>query len=168
VGVVVEIGDVLMSKNSKKYRVLKVTDLQKYDLFRVKKHLEQEAAALKDPLLAKIAEKSFNNNGYKLMKLMAFEEAMLELTKFQVGNVIGLVNPKPLKGTVEHGFTFIMDAAASLFKIGHSEELGFCKPTVKMANMTTSGLFNPMGSSSCRHFLNKSIETMCDTHKSML
>lgn len=58
---------------------------------------------------------------------------------------MGLVNPKPMKGNVEHGFTFLMDAAASIFKIGHSEELSFCKPPPKVANLSSSGLFNPAG-----------------------
>lgn len=87
------------------------------------------ALSLKNPSLAKIGEKSYNNNGYKLVKLMAFEEAMCELTRYHVGNIVGLVNPKPMKGSTEHGFTFLMDAAASIFKIGHSEELAFCKPS---------------------------------------
>jgi hypothetical protein len=34
-----------------------------------------------DPEGFKIAEKSFNSNGYKSMKLMAFEEAMKETAR---------------------------------------------------------------------------------------
>ena len=34
-----------------------------------------------DPAMVKTAEKSFNSNGYKMLKLMAFEEALTETTK---------------------------------------------------------------------------------------
>lgn len=70
------------SKNGKNYRVLKVTDLQKYEMTKVKKYLEELAVTLKNPPFAKIAEKSYNNNGYKLVKLMAFEESMCELSRY--------------------------------------------------------------------------------------
>lgn len=80
-----------------------------------------------DPEAIKIAEKSFNSNGYKSVKLMAFDAAMTETNKMQVGTVVGVVNPKPMKATLEYGFSFLLDAAASLFRIGYSEELVFCK-----------------------------------------
>lgn len=60
-----------------------------------------------------------------------------------------------MKANPEYGFSFLMDAAASIFKIGYSEDLIFCKG---QGNMTTSGFFNNAGVTGCKHFLNKSIE----------
>ncbi len=115
-----------------------------------------------DPEAIKIAEKSFNSNGYKHVKLMAFDAAMNETSKLQVGTVIGLVNPKPMKATVEYGFSFLLDAAASMFRIGFSEDIAFCKG---QGNMTSSGFSAITPLSSCKQYLNKSIETLCDSHK---
>lgn len=74
-----------------------------------------------------MAEKSFNTNGYKTMKIMSFDEAMSETLKLQIGTIVGIINPKPMKASVEFGFSYCMDASASLFRIGYSEDLAFCK-----------------------------------------
>jgi len=69
----VDIQGPLTSKQNKKYAVMKVSDLQKYDMSMVKKMLERMYQG--DPEAIKTAEKSFNSNGYKLLKLLAFDEA---------------------------------------------------------------------------------------------
>jgi hypothetical protein len=74
IGVIVDISAPLQSKNNKKYRAIKVSDLVKYDIFKVKKHLEKTYSQDKDGY--KMAEKSFNSNGYKVLKIMVFDEAM--------------------------------------------------------------------------------------------
>lgn len=51
---------------------------------------------------------------------MAFDEALSETTKIQSGTIVGIVNPKPMKASVEYGFSYCMDAAASIFRIGYS------------------------------------------------
>ena len=58
---------------------------------------------------------------------MAFDQAMNESLKLQTGTVVGIINPKPMKATPEYGFSFLMDAAASIFRIGYSEDIAFCK-----------------------------------------
>ena len=63
-----------MSKAGKRYTMFKISDLQKYEMSMVKKLLAQMYKA--DPEAIKIAEKSFNSNGYKHVKLMAFDAAM--------------------------------------------------------------------------------------------
>lgn len=73
---------------------------------------------------------------------MSFDDALVETTKIQSGTIVGIVNPKPMKPNPEYGFSFCMDAAASIFKIGYSEDLAFCKG---QGNLTTSGFFNNAG-----------------------
>jgi hypothetical protein len=45
----------------------------------------------------KLGEKNFNSNGYKTLKVMAFQEAATPTSKLTVGTVVGLLNPKPMK-----------------------------------------------------------------------
>lgn len=52
-----------------------------------------------DPEAIKTAEKSFNSNGYKSLKLLAFEEAQPVASRCKVGTVVGVINPKPMKAT---------------------------------------------------------------------
>lgn len=42
-----------------------------------------------------------------------------------------------MKASSEYGFSYCMDAAASLFRIGYSEDLAFCNG---QGRMTTSGI----------------------------
>ena len=105
----------------------------------------------------KLLEKSFNSNGYKTLKLMAFGEPATFVAKLSIGTVIGLLNPKPMKSTPEQGITFCIDLEAQVFKIGFSEELTFCKGIPKVLSNT-----NPFSMASvqvsCKNFINKSIE----------
>lgn len=48
----------------------------------------------------KLGEKNFNSNGYKTLKIMAFQEAATPTSKLTVGTVVGLLNPKPMKQQV--------------------------------------------------------------------
>jgi hypothetical protein len=51
---------------------MKISDLVKLDIFKVKKKLALENKEDVEGL--KMAEKSFNNNGYRVMKIMIFNE----------------------------------------------------------------------------------------------
>ncbi len=53
-----------------------------------------------------------------------------------------------------------------MFKIGFSEELTFCKgvPQSGSLNLGLPVLTSSL-STQCRNFMNKSIESVCDTHK---
>ena len=42
-----------------------------------------------------------------------------------------------MKASVEYGFSFCLDAASSIFRIGYSEDLIFCSGK---GSMTSSGL----------------------------
>lgn len=64
IGVVVDKIGVLTSKSGKKkFTILKLSDLVKYNMIRVKQHLEQQYA--KDPEGLKFALSSYNSDGYK-------------------------------------------------------------------------------------------------------
>lgn len=57
-----------------------------------------------------------------------------------------------------------------MFRIGQSEELSYCKGVPLPTQVSASGL-PVMGSTlspQCRNFLNKSIESICDRHRSLL
>ncbi|CDW78551.1 UNKNOWN [Stylonychia lemnae] len=162
IGVLVDVSGPFQSKSNKRYTILRVTDLVKYNMSAVKKELTKLYEG--NPEGLKIAEKSFNSNGYKTIKLMAFEDAIGETTKIQQGTIVGLVNPKPMKATVEYGYSFCIDASASIFRIGYSQDFIYCPGK---GNMTTSGFVNPNGVQSCKYFLNKSVEPICDIHRNM-
>ena len=63
VGVVVDKIGVLTSKGGKSFTILKLSDLVKYNMTRVKQHLERQYA--NDPEGLKFALKSYNADGYK-------------------------------------------------------------------------------------------------------
>lgn len=45
----------------------------------------------------KLSERSFNSNGYKTLKIMAFQDAAVPTSKLSIGTVIGILNPKLMK-----------------------------------------------------------------------
>jgi len=57
-----------------------------------------------------MAEKSFNNFGYKTMKVMIFGDLALKVSlNINVGTIIALITPKPMKPTTEFGYSYIVD-----------------------------------------------------------
>jgi hypothetical protein len=75
--------------------------LLKYDLVKVRKLLETQARVhlTGDGVeeYVKLSEKSFNSNGYKTLKIMAFQEAATPMSKLNVGTIIGILNPKIMR-----------------------------------------------------------------------
>ena len=73
----------------------------KYDLVKVRKLLETQAKVhlIGDGIeeYVKLSEKSFNSNGYKTLKIMAFQEAATPMSKLNVGTIIGILNPKIMR-----------------------------------------------------------------------
>jgi hypothetical protein len=53
-----------------------------------------------------------------------------------LGTIVSLANPKPMKASVEYGFTFLIDASAAILKVGTSEDFSYCTST-KISNATT-------------------------------
>lgn len=134
IGVVVEMSRPITSRNGKQFAIMKLSNLVKYDTHKVKKHLAEEYKEDKDAY--KMAEKSFNTNGYKCMKVMIFNELTQKVSKLQIGTVIGLLNPKCMKPTVDNGFAYTYDFEAQLFKIGFSEDFSLCKGYTDKVNTT--------------------------------
>ena len=103
IGVVVDVSGPFQSKSGKQFSTLKLSDLVKYDLNKVRKLLEtiaksqysgnQEGAQE----FVKLSEKSFNSNGYKTLKIMAFQEAATPIAKLNVGTIVGVLNPKVMR-----------------------------------------------------------------------
>jgi hypothetical protein len=84
IGVLCDVAPPMTSKNGKKFSILKLTDLVKYDLNKVKRALSAQV----DTLLAKqlcdkeelaLALKAYTPNGYKQMSIMCFGEAALAI-----------------------------------------------------------------------------------------
>jgi len=73
----------------------------KYDLVKVRKLLEAQAKVhlTGDGVeeYVNLSEKSFNSNGYKTLKIMAFQEAATPMSKLNVGTIIGILNPKIMR-----------------------------------------------------------------------
>lgn len=106
VGVVVEVFGPQTSKTGKQFSVFKLTDLVKYDLAKVIKELETKAQQNKqlfggtnESVLEHVKQSmhSFNSNGYKTLKVLAFSEAAVPISKLGIGIVVGLLNPKLMR-----------------------------------------------------------------------
>jgi hypothetical protein len=63
------------------------------------------------------------------------------------------MNPKCMKPTIEHGYSYCIDIDAQVFVIGYSEEYSVCK------------YVSTVDSRQCTTFLNKSAENLCETHR---
>ena len=94
VGVIVDRIGVLNSKAGKKFSILKLSNLVKYNVVKVKEHL---ARVLKnDEDGQKIALRAFNADAYKTVSFMAFGESALPAKNINSGTVVAIMNPKIL------------------------------------------------------------------------
>jgi hypothetical protein len=75
VGVIVSCSKLVISKSGKEFAVLKLSDLNKYNSFLVKKLVEKECKGDADSV--KMALSTFDSCGYKQMKLMAFGDCAM-------------------------------------------------------------------------------------------
>lgn len=73
--------------------------------------------------MQKLTEKSFNENGYRIMRTIAFGDCAQKLSaSFTVGSVIMLLNPKAMKANGKHDLAFNIDMSTYALKIGYSED----------------------------------------------
>lgn len=86
------------------------------------------------------------------MKMMLFDEVTQAIQKYQIGSIVGVINPKPLKPSHEYGYSYCVDLEPQIFFIGFSEEFTRCRQVGKEMKQ-------------CTTFLNKSVETICETHR---
>ncbi len=119
VGVLIEKTPPIKSKSGKLFSIWKLSDMQKYDPTALKKKLGSTEEG-------KMTLKSFNPNNYKTAKFMIFNELTTKLQNTSIGTVIALLNPKPMKPTTEHGFSYCIDLQEQVLKIGMSEEFAMC------------------------------------------
>ena len=113
VGVIVDKIGVLTSKGGKKFTIVKLSDLVKYNMARVKQHLERVHTGDAEGL--KTALKAYNPDGYKTMSIMAFNESALPSKNIKSGTVVALCNPRMLPPSAnadkssQQGLTFCID-----------------------------------------------------------
>lgn len=92
VGVVVDRIGVLTSLKGKTFTILKISDMVKYNMTRVKEYLNRQFK--NDPDGLKQAIKSYNEDGYKTISVMCFNESALPAKNIPSGTVVGLLNPR--------------------------------------------------------------------------
>jgi len=127
VGVLVEKSGVRKSKTGKTFVILSFTDLQKYDLAKLKK-----AYAREDEIKTLKEIKKHFENGYKVAKVFVFGECAHTAHLIPVGSVLGILNIKAMGqhgsgGESEGGQAYIVDNEKQFLKIGVSYDLGTCK-----------------------------------------
>lgn len=125
IGVLVDKSPLKTSGNGKKFMMLKLSDLVKYDTNQVKKHL----SAILEPKIAagkcekdelKIAMKSFSRNGYKQIGFTCFGECAESMFEYRHGVIVAILNPRLWKANAEYGVSYSIDNSAQMFIIGYS------------------------------------------------
>lgn len=129
IGVVTDKSQVITSKKGKKFSILKISDLTKYDLNKLKAMNEQQekggAQKVDD---TKNAMKSYTANGYKQVTLMCFgPEVSNYVQNLRVGCIVLVLNPKYLKPKESNGHQFSLESPAQFEIIGYSQDYDICK-----------------------------------------
>lgn len=92
--------------------IWKISDLNKYDMPKVKESIKTSTELDKDEQAMMFM--SYTNMGYKCLKIMIFNELAYKLSNVHIGMTIALLNIKPLKPTMEKGYCFVIDAEAQV------------------------------------------------------
>jgi hypothetical protein len=79
VGTIVDKLPVRTSKSGKNFSIFKISDLQKYEMGKVKQHLEKTFKKESEEL--KSAMKAYNSSGYKAFSIFVFGEAATAISK---------------------------------------------------------------------------------------
>ena len=82
----------MTSKGGKKFTILKLSNLVKYNMTRVRAHLESQYRDDKEGL--KLALRNYNVDGYKQISVMAFGESALPAKSIPAGTIIAICNPR--------------------------------------------------------------------------
>lgn len=134
IGVVVEKTGAITAKSGKHYCTIKISSLTKYNTIKVKKIFEKQSLMPGSHL--QILDKSFTNNGYKTLKIIAFGEISKLVANFALGTVIAVIGPRPLDQSYNTGVAVSIDQESQVLKIGNSQDLVYCKGGVK-SNVTS-------------------------------
>ena len=128
IGVVTEKSPIIVSKTGKKFSILKISDLTKYDLNKLKSTLDQGAQNAEE---TKLQMKSYTANGYKQVTLFCFgPESASYVQTLRAGCIILVLNPKyskPKPDALDKGFSFSIDSPAQFDIIGYSQDYDICK-----------------------------------------
>ena len=147
IAVMVDKSRVLESKHGKKFIILKLSDLVKYDMSKVRQLIEKEFK--NDPGAQKEALKVYNAEGYKTINFLAFGESLtLPFSKIVAGTVLAVLNPRlmrpqqkestgkaggaggPLdtfvKKTPDQEHSFSIESENAIIKIGTSKDFNIC------------------------------------------
>ena len=128
VGVIVDKIGVLTSKGGKRFTILRISDLVKYEMVRVKEQLTRLYGSDQEGL--KFALKAFGSDGYKSLSVMAFGDCALPSKSIPSGTVIAVLNPRlmPPSSNAEkqQGLTFCIDTSDAIVQIGFSKEFNIC------------------------------------------
>ena len=141
VGIVVDKIGVLTSKsNGKPFTIIKLSDIVKYDMAKVKSHIATQHK--NDEKECKTALKAYSDDGYKSVSFFAFEKAAMPAKNITPGSVIAILNPRLMssagtqkQGNVDDrdkqnskamGHSFIFDSENSIVRIGYSKDFNIC------------------------------------------
>ena len=129
VGIIVDRIGVLTSKGGKKFTIIKISDLVKYNMSRVKEHLGRQWG--KDEESMKQALRAYNSDGYKTITLMCWGESALPAKEINSGTIIAIMNPRLMPPSshnekASQGVTFCIDTIDSVLKIGFSKDFNIC------------------------------------------
>ena len=137
----------------------------KYNMTRVKQHLELQYA--KDPEGLKFALSSYNSDGYKQISVIAFDESALPAKTIVSGTLIALMNPRMMPANTksasekaQQGLTLCITSIEAIVQIGLSKDFNIC--VRESVHPVTQ---KPIP---CHRFVNKSVEKICESHRSEL
>jgi hypothetical protein len=138
VGTVVEYKAPETSKNGKTFSTFKFSNLVKYDMSKINKHiLNNEKLTAELPNFHKQASRSFNLDGYKTLRVMVFKDELCKKIGEKIG-VVGLVvclsNLSRLDYSEHSGVSFRIESEGQVACIGKAEDLSFCKGAPKGAS----------------------------------
>lgn len=157
----------MTSKSGKKFTILKLSDLVKYNMPRIRAHLEKEYGDDQEGL--KLALRNYNVDGYKQISVMAFGESALPAKSIPAGSVVALMNPRLMppssSGSLgseksQQGMTVCITTIDAVVKIGFSKDFNIC--VRESINHVTQ---KPIP---CYRFVNTSVEKICETHRKEL
>lgn len=161
-------------KSGKRFITVKVTDLVKHDLVKLQKQCFPQLIAGGDAWtrmkVLKTAEKSFNTDGYKQLRILAFGDELVKTVykRLEVGMVVAFADLKQLDYSENSGVAMRIEAEDQVYPLGKSSDMVFCKGIVQKAGAPVTNPFSAasglQSGKGCGRFLNKQHQTTCDQH----
>ena len=124
-----------------------------------------------DEIKVKQAERTFNSDGYKSVRVLAFRDETVTNLMHKMGTVglvVSLAGLMRLDYSSNNGHSFKIECADQAFVLGHSEELSFCKGAPKCNQVNNLPVLSLGNHLQCNRFINKNVDKACSTHQFML